>query len=144
MAIQNDGFPNYRFKSSAKSPSTTMYVNIVLEIVKMGNIDKWQIHQIVSPNSNSDSTIFFRISFYISVSTCKLRKKKLFWTKKKFGFNCSNWEKFVEKIREINWWKHLMNSLTIHKSLISSILHLSFQFNCKQLRKTNIILHKIR
>ena len=144
MAIQNDGFPNYRFKSSAKSPSTTMYVNIVHEIVKMGNIDKWQIHQIVSPNSNSDSTFFLKNIFLYFCFNLQTKKKKLFWTKKKFGFNCSNWEKFVEKIREINWWKHLMNSLTVHKSLISSTLHLSFQFNCKQLRKTNIILHKIR
>ena len=40
-------------------------------------------------------------------------KKKLFWTNKKlvFFFNCSNWGKFVEKIRETNWWKHLMNSI---------------------------------
>ena len=30
----------------------------------------------------------------------------------KFGncfFNCSNWEKFVEKNRETNWWRHQMN-----------------------------------
>ena len=40
-------------------------------------------------------------------------KKILFWTNKKFVFffNCSNWEKFVEKIGETNWWTYLMNSL---------------------------------
>ena len=39
--------------------------------------------------------------------------KKPFWTNKKFVFffNCSNWEKFVKKFRDTNWWKHLMNSL---------------------------------
>ena len=39
--------------------------------------------------------------------------KKLFWTNEKFVlfFNCSNWEKFVKKSSEKNWWKYLMNSL---------------------------------
>ena len=39
--------------------------------------------------------------------------KKLFSTNKKFVFffNCSNGEKFAEKIRQTNWWKHLINSL---------------------------------
>ena len=46
------------------------------------------------------------------------------WEKRQFGKNkkfisflkCSNWEKFVEKISEPNWWKHLMNSLYNMKS----------------------------
>ena len=28
-----------------------------------------------------------------------------------FFFDCSNWEKFVEKNCETNWWNYLMNSL---------------------------------
>ena len=42
-------------------------------------------------------------------------KKHLFSTNKKFVFffNCSNLEKFVEKIRETNWWNYLMNSLKV-------------------------------
>ena len=37
--------------------------------------------------------------------------KKLFWSDKKFVFffNCSNWEKFVDKISETNWGKYLLN-----------------------------------
>ena len=64
------------------------------------------VHQIVSPISNSQFTkIFRRIFIMISFSTGKLRKiklKNLFLTNKKFVlfFNCSNWEKFVEKIGE--------------------------------------------
>ena len=36
-----------------------------------------------------------------------------FITKPVFFFNCSNWEKFVGKNRETNWWKQLLNSLII-------------------------------
>jgi hypothetical protein len=37
----------------------------------------------------------------------------MFWINKKFVFFFTrlNWEKFVDKIVEANWWKHLMNSL---------------------------------
>ena len=47
-------------------------------------------------------------------------EKTLFWTNEKFVFffNCSNWEKFVEKIRETNWWNYLMNSLQGYKTLM--------------------------
>ena len=41
-------------------------------------------------------------------------KKKLFLTKSVFYY--SNWEKFVEKISESNWWKHLLSSLFDSKS----------------------------
>ena len=57
----------------------------------------------------------------------KWGKKNLFWTKNTsvFFFNCSNWEKVVEKISETNRWKHLMNSLNewIYLHCILCILH---------------------
>ena len=42
-------------------------------------------------------------------------KKNCFWiyNKSVFFFNCSNWDKFMEKIRDTNWWKHL-NRLVHH------------------------------
>ena len=40
-----------------------------------------------------------------------------------FFFNCSNWEKFMEKIHETNWWKHLMNSLQVILCQTHSFLH---------------------
>ena len=53
----------------------------------------------------------------ISFSTGKRGKlrKKMFWTNQKFVFffNYSNWEKFVDKIGESNWWKYRMNSIQI-------------------------------
>ena len=58
----------------------------------------------------------------ICFSNGKLRKR-LFWTNNKFVFffNCTNWEKFVDKIGETNWWKHLMNSLDfLPESLIKT------------------------
>ena len=68
-----------------------------------------------SRNSNSESTNFtseYLLWFFFS--TGKLRKK-LFWTNKKFVFfvNCSNWERFEDKIGEPNWWKYLINSLYV-------------------------------
>ena len=43
-------------------------------------------------------------------------KKNLFGTNKKLVsfFNCSNWEKLVEKTSEKNWWKHEMNSFYVY------------------------------
>ena len=68
-------------------------------------LGKQRIHQIVSP---------FRIYEYLLWFLFQLTNwgKKLVWTNKKMGyFNCSIWGKFMRKIRETNWWKHLMNSL---------------------------------
>ena len=50
----------------------------------------------------------------ISFSTAVNWEKKLFLTKSVFYY--SNWEKFVEKISESNWWKHLLSSLFDSKS----------------------------
>ena len=57
--------------------------------------------------------------FFFNLQT---EKKILFWTNQNFVFffNCSSWEKFVEKIGEADWWKHLMNSL--HVFFLSKIL----------------------
>ena len=57
-------------------------------------------------------------------------KKNPFRTNKKFVFffNCSNWEKFNEKIRETNRWKQLMNSLDVLK--MSLILCKKGEKNC--------------
>ena len=51
----------------------------------------------------------------ISFSTAVNWEKKLFFTNKLFVFYYSNWEKFVEKISETNWWNYLMNSLLVNK-----------------------------
>ena len=48
----------------------------------------------------------------ISFSTGKLRNKNCFGPII-FFFNYPNWEKFVEKIGQTNWWNHLMNSLNV-------------------------------
>ena len=76
----------------------------------------------------------------ISFSTGKLRgKKSLFWTNEKFVFffNCPNWEKFVEKIRETNWWKHLMN--WIQKAFLASCLILNLKFQILSLHTTDFL-----
>ena len=67
------------------------------------------VHQIVSPMSNSESTNLLTNICYDFLLKWQTEKKLCFWTNKKFVFffKCSNWE----KIRETNWWKHLMNSL---------------------------------
>ena len=56
-----------------------------------------RFHPIFSPLSNSESTNFFNEN--------QLWLKELFWTNKKVVliFNCSDWERFVEKTRETNW-----------------------------------------
>ena len=58
--------------------------------------------RLCSAISNSESTIFWT-------------NIQLLWTNNCFYFyfssTYSNWEKFVEKIRDATWWKHLMNSL---------------------------------
>ena len=53
--------------------------------------------------------------YYDCFFNWQTEKKNLFWTNKKFVFffNCSNWEKIVEKIRETNWWNYLMDSLKV-------------------------------
>ena len=58
------------------------------------------------------------------------KKKKLFWTNKKFGvfFNCSNWEKFVEQIGDANCWKHLMYSLYIRNLCMAIFMTPRFYF----------------
>jgi hypothetical protein len=66
----------------------------------------WWAHQIVSSISNSESTIFLKeyIFVMISFSTGKLRKNICFGPKQKkfvFFFNCSNLQKFVDKLGEI-------------------------------------------
>ena len=59
----------------------------------ISSINKWCPPQIVSPISNSEFTIFKRICIYHDY------------------FQMANWEKYLEKISEKNWWTHLMNSL---------------------------------
>ena len=70
-----------------------------------------RIHQIVSPISNSESSnIYYDFSF-----NWQIEEINCFEPIKSFVlfFNCSNWENYMEKIRETNWWKHLLNLLHI-------------------------------
>ena len=68
-------------------------------------------HQIVSPILNFESSNYFNEYLLWFIFQLANWKKKS-WTIKKFVFffNCWNWENFMEKISEINWWKHVMNS----------------------------------
>ena len=74
-------------------------------------VDFKRIHQIVSPILNFESTNSYIEYFYDCFFNWETEKKNLVWNSKKFVFifNCSNWERFVEKFRETNWWKYLMN-----------------------------------
>ena len=79
-----------------------------------------RIHQILSPIYKSGSTNFLKeYFFWFLFQLVNWEKKTVFMTNKKFVsfFNGSNWETFVEKIREINWWKHLMSSLSYTMTL---------------------------
>ena len=62
-------------------------------------------HQFRIPNLRNLSWFLFQLANW-----------DFFLTNKKFVFffNCSNWERFVDKIGETNWWKHLMNSLCMY------------------------------
>ena len=78
---------------------------------------KYQTNPDLTNSSDSFTNLKFRI-YKKNTNSCyfltvKLSKKPVLDQFKKFGlfFNCSSWEKFVEKISEINWWKYLMNSL---------------------------------
>ena len=82
--------------------------------------NKYRIHQMFSPISICDlrftiyeSRFLLKNIYYDFCFNWQTEEKILFWTRKKFVFyfNCSNWEKFVEKISETNLWKHLMSSL---------------------------------
>ena len=66
----------------------------------------------------------------LSTATGREREKKLIWTNKKiiFFFNWSNCEKFVEKIGEANWWKHLMYSLYIRNLCMAIFVTPHFYF----------------
>ena len=73
--------------------------------------DNGMVHQIVSPISNSESTNFFNeYLLWFLFQLASWEEKKMFWTNKIFFFyfNCSNWEKFMEKfvkqIGENIWW----------------------------------------
>ena len=64
------------------------------------------VHQIISPISNSESTIFLTNIYYDFYFNWQTEKKHLFSTNKEFVFffNYLNWEKFVKLIGEIIWW----------------------------------------
>ena len=65
----------------------------------------------LSPLLNSESTIFLvNICYDFFFNNFNWLTEKLFWTNKKFvySFNCSKWEKFVEKIRGKNSWTKLV------------------------------------
>ena len=67
--------------------------------------DNGMVHQIVSPISNSESTNFFN-EYLLSIVTGKLGEKTVLDQQLVFFFNCSNWEKFLEK----KSWKNFVKT----------------------------------
>ena len=78
---------------------------------KVWLVNFW-LHELTTNSSNSFSNLEYFVLVMMSFSTGKMRKNTCFelwfWTNEKFVFffNCSK-----RKVREINWWNYLMNSL---------------------------------
>ena len=105
-----------------------------------------RIHQIFSPIYKSGSTNFLKeYFFWFLFQLVNWEKKTVFMTNKKFVsfFNGSNWEKFVEKIRETNWWKHLMNSLQNRKFTFYILIQYVSNYKIdKLIQQLNMNLHE--
>ena len=86
----------------------------------------WWFHQSRMPN------LLLIFVTNICYDFCFNWEKNQFWTNKKFVFffNCSNWEIFVEKISETNWWKHLMlKHMLLHYFDLLPLLQIRFGNN---------------
>ena len=103
------------------------------------NTSRYFISNPITNSSDSFTSLEFRIYDFLTIKYCvfsskwQTEKKKPFWTNNKkivFFFNCSNWDIFIEKIRETNWWKHMMNSIQVWFSIHWIILEVVFSVLC--------------
>ena len=85
----------------------------------------------VIPFPSLDIAIFVVLQLNDYFFNWQTEKEKLLWTNKKsvLFFNCSNWEKFVDKIREKDRWKHMMNLL---------FMYLAMKMCCVTLKKITL------
>ena len=102
----------YRTRKSKKvGSSLLLYFFKKVSFSSMSTfIVQWQIHQIVSPILNSESTNFsneYLFWFLFQLGLCNWEKTVLF----SFSTTYSNWEKFVEKNIKSNcpnWWNGIL------------------------------------